>query len=180
MIIGINGKAGSGKDTAADIIAKEFNLEKISFAGKIKNILEDVFDFPQENLWGPSEFRSKPLQVSNGEFINARDALQIVGEAFCEVYEDVWIDYVFKKHSNNLIIVDQRKRNEFNSIKNKGGLLIRIKREGAGLQGKNAQHRSEVEMDTIKDEEYDIVIENNSSLEELRDKLKERIIQYIL
>jgi len=183
MIIAINGKAGSGKDIAADFVAADFKLIKVSFAGKIKEILEDVFGFDHDKLWGPSELRAEPQKMINGKNITSRDALQTVGEAFCEVYDNVWVDYVFKHSGNYIVISDQRKRNEFDIIKQQGGILIRIKRKGAGLKGKNGKHRSEKEMDSIKDKEYDIVINNDGTLEELREKLKieinKRILPYI-
>lgn len=62
MIVGILGKAGSGKDTVSDILVKNHNFCKIAFADPIKRFLMDTFDFSEEQLWGPSEKRSEPDQ----------------------------------------------------------------------------------------------------------------------
>jgi hypothetical protein len=59
MIIGISGQAGAGKDTIADIM-KEHTFAKVSLADPLKRIARDVFDFTDEQLWGPSEMRNKP------------------------------------------------------------------------------------------------------------------------
>ncbi len=60
MIIGICGLAGSGKDTAADFLVKKEGYVKIAFADPLKRICRDVYDFTDEQLWGPSSERNKP------------------------------------------------------------------------------------------------------------------------
>jgi HNH endonuclease len=60
MIIGICGLAGSGKDTVADILVKHRQCVKVSFADPLKRICKDVFQFTDEQLWGPSEKRNAP------------------------------------------------------------------------------------------------------------------------
>jgi hypothetical protein len=59
-LIGISGFAGSGKDTVADWLVREKAFVKLSLADPIKRICKDVFDFSDEQLWGPSEKRSEP------------------------------------------------------------------------------------------------------------------------
>lgn len=55
MIIGIVGKAGSGKDTAAAMVPDAW---RCSFAAPLKNFCGDVFNWDTETLWGPSENRN--------------------------------------------------------------------------------------------------------------------------
>ena len=43
MLIGVCGKAGSGKDTIADYLVKKYNFKKIALADPIKRMVEDVF-----------------------------------------------------------------------------------------------------------------------------------------
>lgn len=59
MIIGICGRAGSGKDTAADFLVKEHGFVKVALADPLKRIAREVFDFTDEQLWGPSEKRNE-------------------------------------------------------------------------------------------------------------------------
>jgi hypothetical protein len=75
MIIGVSGLAGSGKDTVADILVKHRQCVKISFADPLKRICQDVFQFSNEQLWGPSASR------------NAPDFRYMVGEGYAEAYE---------------------------------------------------------------------------------------------
>lgn len=58
-LIGITGKAGSGKDTAAHAIATEYGLAQIALADPMKRFVRNVFDFSEEQLWGPSEERNR-------------------------------------------------------------------------------------------------------------------------
>lgn len=61
MIIGITGQppAGSGKDTVADFLVEEYGFAKVAMADPMKRICKEVFDFSDEQLWGPSENRNK-------------------------------------------------------------------------------------------------------------------------
>lgn len=60
MIILLVGKAGSGKDTVADILVRDHAFVKIAFADPLKRICRDVYDFTDEQLWGPSSARNAP------------------------------------------------------------------------------------------------------------------------
>lgn len=59
MIIGLSGFAGTGKDTVADILVKKHGFHKIGFADMLKHIAKEVYDFTDEQLYGPSEERNR-------------------------------------------------------------------------------------------------------------------------
>ena len=60
MIIGISGKAGAGKDTMADMLVNKHMFIKVSLADVMKRICKEIFDFSDEQLWGPSKYRNEP------------------------------------------------------------------------------------------------------------------------
>jgi len=60
MIIGVAGLAGSGKDTVADHLVEYHGFVKVALADPLKRICREVFDFSEEQLWGPSEKRNEP------------------------------------------------------------------------------------------------------------------------
>lgn len=60
MIVGLSGLAASGKDTAADWLAKKHNFAKVALADPLKRIIKDVYNFSDEQLWGPSATRNAP------------------------------------------------------------------------------------------------------------------------
>lgn len=59
-IITILGEAGSGKDTVADMLAKQLPTEPIAFADPFKHFCKAVFGFSDDQLWGPSASRNAP------------------------------------------------------------------------------------------------------------------------
>lgn len=70
MIIGITGLcedlngnvriAGAGKDSVASRLVKKHGFVRIGLADPLKRICQEVFEFTDEQLWGPSEMRNAP------------------------------------------------------------------------------------------------------------------------
>lgn len=58
-ILGICGQLGSGKDTAATLLKNEHDFKHLAFAYHIKVFCGKVFDFTEEQLWGPSDKRNE-------------------------------------------------------------------------------------------------------------------------
>lgn len=58
-IVGITGQLGSGKDTVADVFVTN-GFTKVSLANPIKTFVKDVFQFTDDQLWGPSDLRNHP------------------------------------------------------------------------------------------------------------------------
>lgn len=59
-IVGIMGPAGVGKDTMADHLVQYFDSTKVALADPLKRICRDVYNFSEQQLWGPSAERNKP------------------------------------------------------------------------------------------------------------------------
>lgn len=64
-LIGIAGQAGSGKDTAASWIANNYGAITIAQADPLKRFTKDVFGFTENQLWGPSELRNTPVDLTD-------------------------------------------------------------------------------------------------------------------
>lgn len=70
MIVGITGlhrdvngtvqTIGAGKDAAAARLIEKHGFVRIGIADHLKRICKAVFDFSDEQLWGPSDMRNKP------------------------------------------------------------------------------------------------------------------------
>lgn len=112
MIVGLCGLAGSGKDTVASILRRDFCVQPIAFADPIKRFCAKVFDWDEDRLWGPSENRSEPdpryrrehrrLQAGSpdeyetflDEGLTAREALQLLGTEWGRAcYRDIWLEH---------------------------------------------------------------------------------------
>lgn len=203
-IIGLCGLAGSGKDTAADFLIQDHGFVRIALADPLKRICRDVFQFTDDQLWGPSASRNAPdlrfLQTDPvvdkyPQYLTPRFALQTLGTDWGRrCLPNVWIDYALrmaaqvleedwkydpeigthgvKTGSKGVVISDVRFRNEVDAVKKVGGRVWLITRQGAGLTGKAAQHRSEQEMNEISRESFEYTIANEGTLENLRDTVQ--------
>lgn len=110
MLIGISGLAGSGKDTVADFLVAEHKFVKVSFADPLKRICQDVFEFTDEQLWGPSEKRNAPdprfprgkvldEDTTRELFLTPRYALQQLGTEWGrDCYGPIWVEYAVRIH----------------------------------------------------------------------------------
>jgi hypothetical protein len=173
-IIGITGRAGAGKDTAADVLVERFGFVKVALADPIKRICRDVFAFTDEQLWGASEKRNAPderYRRADGSFLTPRYALQTLGTGWARAcYENVWIDYAIKSATEFLeagaagvVIPDVRFPNELAAIRAAGGRIWRIERATYTSESFR-DHVSETSLDGF---EVDVTIENDGSLSQL-------------
>jgi len=203
-IIGISGQAGSGKDTVADMLLEHEGFTKVSLADPIKRFAKEMWGFTDEQLWGGSEHRNEPDARYGG--LTPRKVLQHLGtEGGRALDYDVWIRYAVntartlldnsgsKAYSpkrgvhrlmfhtvNAVVIPDVRFINEVQHLRKEGGKLLRVIRPGAGLEGEFAQHESEIQMSKISDNEFDYVILNTGTLEDLRRKVDQFIDQHLV
>lgn len=60
LLVGLSGFAGSGKDAAGTFLVEDFGFCKVALADPLKRLARDVYDFTDEQLWGPSAFRNAP------------------------------------------------------------------------------------------------------------------------
>lgn len=103
MLIGITGRAGSGKSTVADILVRAHGFVSVSLSDPIKRACAEWFDWDEDTLWGPSEKRNAPdkryphafagSRSEPREWLTPRYALQRLGTEFGRAcYENVWVD----------------------------------------------------------------------------------------
>lgn len=195
MIIGISGKAGSGKDTAADVLVRDHGFVRIGLADPMKRFAEHLWHFTEAQLWGPSQQRNAPdprYRRANGEGLSPRHALQTLGSEWgrdCD--PDVWIRYALmcaerlmssrllhysgeqglvygseRPIPRGVVIPDVRFANEMKAIRGAGGQVWRVTR-GTSLDGAESRHVSETEQDMIADDAFGRVIRNEGALDDL-------------
>lgn len=138
MIIGLIGFAGAGKDTVAEyLIRKGFQAD--AYAATVKDAVSVVFGWDREMLEGKTKlsraWREEPDKFwsdSLGYDFTPRMALQRMGtEAGQGTFgKKLWVVSLMKriKDFQKVVITDARFSHEVSSIKDAGGILIRIKR----------------------------------------------------
>lgn len=115
--------------------------------------------------------------IRHEETVTARHVLQTLGtECGRKNAPNRWIDYALKRSNTlldecgSVVISDGRFRNEVLRVKAAGGIIIKVD----GETNLTTNHQSEVEVATIPQFWYDVVIENNKAdgLEALREKVE--------
>ena len=169
MLIGITGQKFSGKSTVANMLSGELGYPIVSFADKLKDVtcalsgctreqLED-YDF-KENQLVPIYMRPYCGNTKNPTY---RAFLQHFGsEVMRGINDNIWIDSTLLNCGNNAIISDCRFPNEAKAIRDAGGIIVKIVRDGVTS---NDTHQSETQIGNIAG---NIIVFNDGSLEHLR------------
>tara|TARA_Y100000389_G_C17338750_1_gene452127 strand:+ start:189 stop:764 length:576 start_codon:yes stop_codon:yes gene_type:complete len=185
LIIALSGKKRSGKDTVADYLVERFGFVKYGFADPIKEIGKIMFDFCEQQLntnnkeeidkrWGitPRQFMQR-FGTDYGQFVFPKHFPEI----FKDINErDFWLkrfDIWYQKQNNLKIVVsDVRFLHEFEHLKKMEAYMFKIKRKD--LISKDG-HISENELDLLDDDNFNLIINNDSTKEELYEFIDEKI-----
>jgi len=178
LLIGITGKARSGKDTIAEILHTHYEFTCTAFAGPLKAAA--LIAFSDE----PSKFSTQEGKASTNHYwsMTRRKMLQDFGEAMCKEFgEQFWIkrwflDYSKFKDTDHIVVTDVRKDIEASFIRAMGGVVVHVQREGAGLQGAEGQHVTERGVERVKG---DVVIRNDGSIADLHGPIA-NLVEYAM
>lgn len=176
LIIGLCGNAGTGKDTAVQYMLDEGTVDslgkptyKMAFADPIREIAA-IFGFTKEQM------SDRTLKETDDPFwgFSPRTFMQKVGtEMFRNnLREDIWIQLLIRRiqekiawnekngfHKGIYFITDVRFPNEAQAIKDLGGYIVKIHRDGYSKTGENL-HPSEKFVEQIA---ADLVVDNKSA-----------------
>lgn len=191
-IVGLCGFIGSGKGTAGDILVAE-GYKQLSFAGKLKDAVSVIFGWPRHLLEGDTkesrDFRETVDEFWSNKFgrdITPRHILQKFGTDACRnhLLDSIWIDSLELEiqQYDKVVITDVRFPNEIEFISKLGGYTLQIDREETRpdwypllvenkeqLRVRSDIHPSEYEW--FGNENILLTIENNGSVDQLKDQL---------
>lgn len=180
--IAISGKVNSGKSTVSDLFSSVYldrhvddKVQQAALADPIKEIILIMFPkTSKETLYGPSKNRSEtiPGAYKDGQPLTYRKLLQDLGTEVGRGYKSsIWLDVMDHKaetaKANGIglfIVTDVRFRNEFDHLKAAGYFMVRVTRDSQ----LSLNHSSETEQESIKDTEFNAVIRNDGTLDDLR------------
>lgn len=165
-ILGITGRAGSGKDTFGSVFVKA-GYRRIAFADPLKEATAIIAGEPS-HLYFTAEGKEGFSDVLN---MTRRRALQDVGNGLRKALDPgIWVRRALHEWDCQgrplTVITDVRYDNEAELIRSMGGAIIEIVRpDNAYLEGDAAQHASE---QGISSKLVDLYLTNDTSIGELQ------------
>lgn len=154
--IGFTGLAGSGKNTAAELLI-DFGWKHMAFADPIKEIAQHQFAWNQD------------------KDAKGRRLLQELGSAGRNYKINFWVDKARSRllQVPRVVWTDVRFQNEVDFIhEERKGLIIRIERDGV----KTGSHESELGQSALKGIDY--TVKNDGTPQELQTKIINIILQH--
>ena len=193
MIIGICGLIGSGKGTVADVLVEQHKFKKISFADKLKDAVSVLFNWDRDMLEGDTDrsriWREKADVFWSNETdreITPRLVLQLFGTDCMRngFFDGIWVSLVKKQilenPDTNWIIPDVRFPNEVKMIQSVQGQVWQVRRgdlpvwfmdkRDNGVEPTDVHASEWAWID--KDSEFEQIIQNDGSLEDLLKKIE--------
>lgn len=162
VLIGLAGKAGVGKDTAADYLQAKFDFVRYALASPIKEAIKAMFGLTDRHF----ERDMKEVVIPwIGK--SPRQLAQLLGTEYGRnlIGEDIWLRMAKQRimaaadvGAPGLVITDVRFDNEADMIRNAGGRIIHVWRDFAKPV---AAHLSEA---GVKIDSRDYVLRNNGSI----------------
>ena len=167
MLIGICGKAGSGKDTIGEHLIDEYGFEQIALADPIKRLVKDVFVLDDYTVYDRT---AREQELPEWEGWSVRQLLQFIGtELFREnIDTSIWVKSLWLRVKDNpdknYVVTDVRFPNELQFFVDNGGedfVSIKSIREGCDGSVGIAGHESEkYDLEAGHDMYNDSTIEN--------------------
>ncbi len=177
MIIGLSGYARSGKDTVANHLVDKYGFTKVSFAQPMRDALyalNPVLGTTPEGWvrvqdaideYGWDGYKESPHGPEIRKLMQ-RLGTEVGREQFSPTF---WVDRAMAtaaKH-RNVVFSDVRFPNEMSTLKNVGGLVWRVSREGTAAVNR---HASETALDNAA---FDVNLSNNGDVQSLHKSIDE-------
>lgn len=178
MIIGVGGKKQSGKDTVAGYIASRYGYQRQLFAEPIKSALEVIFDWDAD-VWDSEERKvtidprwgvtpremAQHLGTEWGQFALSKDFPRF--QETCG--RNLWVKRAMVDIASfdNVVFSDLRFVHEAQAVWDMDGIVMIVSGRSDHI---NDPHPSEKEIENI---DPDVLIYNNSSLEDLYNRVDE-------
>lgn len=141
-LIGIAGRAGSGKDTVADLLIEKYQFRKYAFADPIKLGLQSMFGLNRTHFEDRERKEAPIVRLGNK---SPRQLMQLLGTEFGRelVDENLWIglaDSFYRELDaqvqssfgdsvvRGIVIPDVRFENEARWIRSHGGFIVHLVR----------------------------------------------------
>jgi hypothetical protein len=176
ILIGLTGRARSGKSTAAEHLVGTYLLEHYAFADPLRDGLMAIFNLE------PTDFEGERKELTLAWLDRSpRQLMQSMGTEWARdtVHPDVWVklaeqnlDYMTKALGAviGFVVSDVRFENEAHLIRRRGGTVIHIGRNDAQAV---TPHISEAGVAVRQD---DLILRNDGTVDEFLRSLDEEFV----
>lgn len=179
MFIGFAGRKNTGKDTAGAYLVEKYGYSRHAFADALKALalrINPMLPLREGDWWDGDLEELSHLVSSRGwdyakdEFPEVRRYLQTLGSALREMDQNFWVYPLIDLRMAPLkpmVITDVRYINEAEFVRDEGGHVIKLVRDGVDT---GDDHESETSVDSLP---VCATIVNDGSMEDLHRRIEE-------
>jgi DNA polymerase III delta prime subunit len=168
ILIGLAGPAGVGKTTAAALLAQAVGCPVLGFADPIREtVLRLVPSWGKWHLEDGKDHKRRDAPFA------PRHAMQVIGDHARSLQWDIYIRAMERRLAGHkdegapgAVVHDLRTQAEAIWLREEGGVLVHLQREGVAFRG---DHATEMGVSAAPE---DLVIHNPGTLEGLRAELQ--------
>ncbi len=183
QLIGLTGRAGSGKDTVADFLCETHGFVQLALADPLRYGLQAMLGLTAEQL------HRRDLKETPIDWIgkSPRELMQTLGTEWGRelIHPDLWLRRAEQRiaqikasppilHIAGIVVSDIRFENEANWLREQGGTVWHIKGRKSTTTDASASHRSEQHIPARAGEPR---IYNVGTLENLYDEVTDIIME---
>ena len=131
-VIAFAGQMRNGKDQVAAFLKDglrdryDETWSKSGWAEGLKSVVCESFGLTRDEL----EKHKTESDPPPGFIKNVRQALQLVGDDFRQIKEDVWISWTMSRIKDRTMIIDTRYPNELAKVREVNGINVLVVRPG--------------------------------------------------
>lgn len=168
ILLGIAGKARSGKDTVGRLLWRNHGFETMAFAEPVKTAVHDTFGLMPLHLCDDSykDVYHDYWGMTTRELYQRFGTEAMQGTFGPDIWVKAWTQRYITLRSRDcdVVVTDVRFEHEAKAIRDWGGHIVHLWRPEAGLKGSEGAHVSEA---GIEKDVFDYQIENTGTLEDL-------------
>lgn len=153
VVIGLTGRAGSGKDAAADYLCEHYGFARLAFADSLKRMLEPLLTETGHDYAALYEPQLKQVALPGLMLLTPRELMQRLGDWGRAIDPQWWVQILLRSAGladggapihDRILVTDVRYPEEVAALRECGGRILRIERDQvAPLPGMLARHSSE-------------------------------------
>lgn len=178
VILVLSGLAGSGKDSAAEILVDEMSFERVAFADMLKAEVSAVTKIPLETFHNNAfkdHYMEKYASTARQLLLNYAAERKLKDP---DVYSRTVVEHIRQGARQRYVVSDWRYRHEYTFLKEAlHGEYILIR---GRIMRTSVLPREDPSEHDLDNENMDFVIVNDGSISDLRDAIKSEVRKYIL